>query len=1023
MRQAITFALSILLLSTATLPVAAKTRVEDELINVVVTLNGDPSCSFLPENYVSFKSPTLDRTLEATSKKIEQNALDFANNNCDGMIVELHHAYGLLLKGFSCSIKKTDLERLRLIHGIKKVTVSPEYVLYDNYADAPLITGAIDTWSQKDSRGRFVTGVGQVIGIIDTGLDWRHPALGGKMGSGAKVLNGIDFSSGNGVAKDPQTHGTSVAGAAAGNGIYKGTAPDANLIGFKVYSDKEGASTDVSGNIIKAMEQAVNLKCTVVNLSLGTAGAKSGEEDAIDPFRNAVRAGLVVCASAGNNGARSDQIGFQVSSPSTIPQLISCAATDDTPHPVIKITKPDAAADMSITGTPFDNKEMWPAGDYEVVDAGFGSKIDFSSGDFNGKIALIMRGPVGKEAITFHEKAINAKNAGAIGCIIYNHSLSSYSGSMYPDDATRSVELIPAIAVTYSQGYKLKMMTPYGLKLKVVPGVTFGMMCDFTSMGPSTDLKFKPELAAPGLGVMTPVYMGETPDYKNPPYKPFSGTSCAAPVISGGCALVRQMNPNDPPLVIKSKLMSTATLLFNNKANEYIPLMLQGSGRMNVSKAIKTKQYFNPPSVALEADIKGKQTGEAFLFNDGGTPVEASLSYWSVGRNTTCDLPEKLSIPAKSQASFDFLVQSIEGSEDVLEGIIFAKIGDDTIHLPLIMSTSKIGISRRISDLRISKPVMNFSDTLPPTITYKINYGSFEKNSPGRDVTSNFAAGKVELSNIDETLGVVVFDDDMQVGYYHKQWDGHDFENRLFAPDGSYILKGIGLETITEGKWSAINNQSDPATTSVRIKNSPLQQIPFLKLKSIPSQPRVGEEFELRFVCSQFTGVNEIKFDFTWDQNIMEIVSALPETVFGKITSDVNAETKIDNENGKMTVSLKSALTKDCSGRVIAFKCKPRQDGQVKYTIISSVVDTMGGLIAPKEVYNSFNIVYGYSFYDLNKDGIVDELDSNLLMKLYHVSYQDTNYREDFDFNMDSVIDLIDMMILSKMFGVRMSPP
>lgn len=1023
MRQAITIALSILLLSTAAPSAMSKSSVEDELINVIVTLNGDPSCTFLPENYVSLRSQVLDRTLEATSKKIEQNAIDFANNNCEGLVVELHHAYGLLMKGFSCSIWKSDLEAFRKLQGIKKVAVTPEYKLCDNYADSPLITGAVDTWSQKDSRGRFVTGVGQVIGIIDTGLDWRHPALGGKMGSGAKVINGIDFASSNGIAVDPQTHGTSVAGVAAGNGVYKGTAPDANLIGFKVYADKEGASADVGGNILKAMEQAVDLKCTVVNLSLGTAGAKSGEEEVSEPFRNAVKAGLVVCASAGNNGARSDQIGFQVSSPSTIPQLISCAATDDTPHPVIKITKPDETADVSISGSPFDNKELWPAGDYEVADAGYGSTTDFSSSDFNGKIALIMRGPVGKEAITFHEKALNAKKAGAIGCLIYNHSLSSYSGSMYPDDSARDDELIPAIAITYSQGYKLKMMIPNGLRLKVVPGVTFGMMCDFTSMGPSADLKFKPELAAPGLGVMSPVYMGETPDLKNPPYKPFSGTSCAAPVISGGCALVRQMNPNDPPQVIKSKLMSTATLLFNNKANEYIPLMLQGSGRMNVSKAVKTKQYFNPPSVSLKADNTGKQTAQAVLFNEEKNPVDVTLSYWSVGRNTTCDLPEKLTIQAKSQTTIDFLVQSLEGSEDILEGIIFAKIGNATVHLPLIMATSKIGVLRRISDLRVSKPVMDFSDTLPPTITYKINFGSFEKNAPGRDVTSNYAAGKVELGNIDETIGTIVFDDDMQVGYYHKQWSGRDFEERLFAPDGSYVLKGIGLQTVVDGKRVAISNQGDPPTTSVRIKNSPLKQMPFLRLKAIPTQPRVNEEFELRFVCSPFVNVSVIKFDFVWDKTMIDITGLMPETAFGKTASDVDVESRIDNENGKLSVSIKPTSVKDCSGKVVSFKCKPKQDGQVKYSIINSVVETANGVIAPKEIFSIFDIAYGYSFYDLNRDGYVDELDSDLFMKLYHATYLDTNYREDFDFNADGSIDLTDLMILSKMFGVRMTPP
>jgi minor extracellular serine protease Vpr len=1023
MRQAFLYLLSILLLVTTVEPANSKSPANDELVNVIVTLSGLSACEFLPQNYVSTHSIELDKSLEDLTKKIDQNITKFVTNNCNGMVVKLQQTYGLLTKGFACSIKRSDLDDFRKIPGVAKVTISPNYILHDNNADAPLVTGAMSAWSQKDSRGRNVTGIGQVIGVIDTGLDWRHPSLGGKLGSGAKVIAGFDYSSNSGIEKDPQTHGTQVAGVAAGNGLYKGIAPDANLIGFKVYSDKDTTGTNVGGNIIKAIEQAVTSKCTVVNLSLGSAGAKSGEEDVPEPFRNAVKAGLVVVASAGNNGARSDRIGFQVSSPSTIPQVISCAASDDTPHPVIKIMSPSSSAEVTITGTPFDNKENWPAGDYEVLDAGFGSESDFTDKDFNGKIALIMRGPVGKQGITFHDKNINAKKAGAIGCIIFNHSLSSFSGSMYPDEASINQELLPSIALSYSQGYKLKMLIPQGLKVKVMPGQTYGMICDFSSMGPSADFKFKPELSAPGQGVMTPVYMGEKPDFKNPPYKPFSGTSCASPVIAGGCALLRQMRPNDSPLVVKAKLMATANLLFNKKANEYIPLMLQGSGRMDVSSALNAMQYFNPPSASLMADNRGKQTGKAILYNDDKSQVEFTLSYWSLGRNTTCSMPEKITIPPKSKVEFEYLVQSIEGSEDILEGIIFAKSDALTIHLPLIMAMTKIGATKKVSDLRISNSILDCSESLPPTLTFKVNYGSYDENTPGRSVTSNYAACKLELSNQSESLGMLFFDDDLQVGYYNKQWNGVDFEGRLFAPDGSYEVKGIGLETIIDGSWIAISNQGDPPAIPVKVKNSPLKQKPSIGVKTIPAKPRMGEEFELRFVCSLFTNINYIKFDFSWDPNAFDVIQINSDSGLGKVDLDVELNTVLSRESGKMSTLIKTKNNKDCSGKLISIKCIPKQDGKAKFSIFNCTVDTSNGMIAPKETYDFINIDYGYSFFDLNRDGFVDELDADLLMRLYNVAITDTNYREDFDFNADGVIDFFDMAMLSKKIGLRMSPP
>lgn len=1023
MRQAFIYLLSILLLATNTAPANSKSSVKEDLINVIVTLTGIPACDFLPQNYIATKSLSLEKSLDELTKRVEANAADFAHTRCKGIVVSLQQTYGLLMKGFACSINRCDLERLRNTIGIAKVTIMPDYVLHDNNADAPLVTGATDVWNRKDSRGRNVTGLGQVIGIIDTGLDWRHPALGGKIGSSAKVLAGFDYASNTGVEKDPQTHGTQVAGAAAGNGTFKGIAPDANLIGFKVYSDRKGVSTNVGANILKSMEQAVISKCTVVNLSLGSAGAKSGEEDLPEPYRNAVRAGLVVVASAGNNGARSDKIGFQVSSPSTIPQLISCAATDDTPHPVIMVTKPDAANNISITGTPFDNKEIWPAGDYEVLDAGFGSESDFVGKDFSGKIALMMRGPVGTKGIMFFEKTMNAKKAGAIGVIIYNHSLSSFSGSMYPDQNSLSQDLLPAIALTYSQGYKLKMLLPQGLKVKVMPGQTYGMICDFSSMGPSADLKFKPELSAPGQGVMTPVFMGDKPDINNPPFKPFNGTSCAAPLISGGCALLRQMHPDDPPLVIKAKLMSTASLLFNRKADEYIPLMLQGSGRMNLPEAIETMQYFNPPSASLVADSKGKQSARAVLWNDDITPAEYELSYWSLGRNTTCSMPEKIVVQSKSKAEIEFTIQSIQGSTDILEGIIFARSANHEIHLPLIMATPKIGVFRIVSDLRLSHPVLDCNDTLPPTITYKINYGSFMQNSPGKEVTNNYSAVKIELSNQIETLGLIVFDDDLQVGYYNKKWDGKDFEGRLFAPDGSYVLKAIGLETVIDGSWIAINNQSDPPAAPIRIENSPLREKPSISVRTIPAQPRVGEDFELRFTCSRFKEVKYIKYDFYWDPSIFDIEEVVPLTGFGVQDKDVISDVSISKETGRMSVFLKTLSNRDCSGKLLSFRCKTKQDGKSKFGIINCVVETDTGMIAPKETYDTINVAYGYSFFDLNRDGFVDELDSDLFMRLYKVTVTDSNYRDDFDFNADASIDFYDLLMLSKKIGTRMSPP
>jgi len=93
-----------------------------------------------------------------------------------------------------------------------------------------------------------LTGAGQTVCIIDTGVDYYHDDLGNCTytqfinGNCPKVIGGWDFyGSGDNDPIDSNGHGTSIAGLIAGNGSnYTGLAPDAKIVALKV--------TDSSGN-------------------------------------------------------------------------------------------------------------------------------------------------------------------------------------------------------------------------------------------------------------------------------------------------------------------------------------------------------------------------------------------------------------------------------------------------------------------------------------------------------------------------------------------------------------------------------------------------------------------------------------------------------------------------------------------------------------------------------------------------------------------------------------------------------
>ncbi|MCV7269950.1 S8 family serine peptidase [Mycolicibacterium doricum] len=146
------------------------------------------------------------------------------------------------------------------------------------------------------------TGSGQVIAIVDTGVDPAHPDLAGKLVGGYDVLTNST------EAADPHGHGTHVAGiaaAAANNGIgIIGAAPDAKIMPVRAL-DANGAGSDdtIAAGIDWATEHGAN----VINLSLGESGlagrlSKGGPINAA--IRRAGAAGVVVVGAAGNDSDR-----------------------------------------------------------------------------------------------------------------------------------------------------------------------------------------------------------------------------------------------------------------------------------------------------------------------------------------------------------------------------------------------------------------------------------------------------------------------------------------------------------------------------------------------------------------------------------------------------------------------------------------------------------------------------------------------------------------------------------------------
>jgi subtilisin family serine protease len=160
-------------------------------------------------------------------------------------------------------------------------------------------------------------GAGQVIAIVDSGIDRSHPDLAAKIVGGATFTgcasngpcgNG-DWQSGGSGGQPASPHGTHVAGIAAaitGNGVgIAGVAPDASLLAVKVLTEDGGSFEEIAAGIRWATDNGAD----VINMSLGAlpgvqALAITGLiADTREAVAYAVSRGVVVIAAAGNDFA------------------------------------------------------------------------------------------------------------------------------------------------------------------------------------------------------------------------------------------------------------------------------------------------------------------------------------------------------------------------------------------------------------------------------------------------------------------------------------------------------------------------------------------------------------------------------------------------------------------------------------------------------------------------------------------------------------------------------------------------
>ena len=271
--------------------------------------------------------------------------------------VEYGYSYTALFNGFSVRTARKNLEAIRNTKGVTCAFVAGSYALpTTQQADTQALQVAL-------ASSRF-TGKGMTIAVLDTGLDTAHPAFANAPADAkftkdyisgvlqaadlnaevlmpgvtaddvylsAKIPFAFDY-----AGKDAQVapgskwdaenleHGTHVAGISAGYAVdgegaatFSGVAPDAQVIPMKVFDDSgTGAAT---ATILAALEDAYRLGVDAVNLSLGSYGGFTVDEDALinDVYNKLDDAGIMVITAAGNETSSSYMNSYGTHAPLT----------------------------------------------------------------------------------------------------------------------------------------------------------------------------------------------------------------------------------------------------------------------------------------------------------------------------------------------------------------------------------------------------------------------------------------------------------------------------------------------------------------------------------------------------------------------------------------------------------------------------------------------------------------------------------------------------------------------------------
>lgn len=671
-------------------------------VRVIVEMKDKPGIAVAQKQKKRFSALPKSKQHSLTKKALNAQQSVKKGIQSKGIPMKYQENFTTVVNGFSGKVLYKQVSKIKKMKGVKAVHIAkkikrpapkPQDASSNDLVNAP------GTWKDFGYKGK-----GMTVAVIDTGIDVNHrdmvlsdstdPALNQKKVKNLvkkndlpgkyyteKVPYGYNYADNNGTIKDnakgASQHGMHVSGIIAANGDtdnggIKGVAPEAQLLGMKVFSNDPDGQFTWSDIYVKAIDDAVKLGADAINMSLGSDASFMSPDDPDQvAIQNATENGVMVSISAGNAAYYGNEYDLPyasnpdtgvVGSPSLAKNAISVASFENS-----ELTLP--ALTYSVDGGEGEKVPFMAASDapdpstigedeHEVVDIGLGrmpgDSDDYPDADdykdrgidsdgLKGKIALIQRGES-----SFVDKTLNAQKHGAIAAVIYNN-VDGYV-SMASDPAIE----IPQLFIQKNFGDDMVSQLEDGKDVQIAftgdemeaPSPTAGEMSDFTSWGVTPSLDFKPEITAPGGNILSTL--------NDDSYGMMSGTSMAAPHVAGGSSLVEErvdkdfdVDGLDRTRMSKNILMNTSSPKEDISATskqlgiEGIPYSprRQGAGLMDLYAAMQTPVVITEEDSG-QAKASLKEVGDSFTFTLKATNYSDNGQYYNLNGTVQTDLAD-----------------------------------------------------------------------------------------------------------------------------------------------------------------------------------------------------------------------------------------------------------------------------------------------------------------------------------------------------------------------------------------------